>query len=141
VNKIHLVGRLTKDPELRFAPGTGTAITKFTLAVNRPRLDKNKPQEADFINCVSFGKRAEAVANYVQKGHLFSVSGRLQINKYSDKDGNNRWSTDVLVEDFEFLQSKGSGISNNSNNSQASNSNAPEYDDDITPIDDGDIPF
>ena len=142
MNKIHLVGRLSKDPELKFTPGTGNAVTKFTIAVNRPRLDKQKPQEADFINCVCFGKRAEAIASYVQKGHLFGLSGRLQINKYADKDGNNRWSTDVLVEDFEFLQSKGNGISNAPNNNQVNNSKASEYEDeDLTPIDDGDIPF
>jgi single-strand DNA-binding protein len=136
MNKIDLVGRLTKDPELTFTPGNGTAVTKFTLAVNRPRLDKNKPQEADFINCVCFGKRAEAIANFVQKGHRFGVSGRLQINKYVDKEGNNRWSTDVVVEDFEFLQDKGSSNINN-------NSSQDKHDDysDMTPVDDGDIPF
>jgi single-strand DNA-binding protein len=149
MNKIHLVGRLTKDPDLRFAPGNGTAITKFTLAVNRPRLDKAKPQEADFINCVCFGKRAEAIASYVQKAHLFGISGRLQINKYVDGEGKNRWSTDVLVEDFEFLQPKGSSTSNTNNapsnsfdpSNQFGSFNQSEYEDDITPIDDGDIPF
>lgn len=134
MNKIHLIGRLTKDPELSFGSGNGTAITKFTIAVNRPRLDKNKPQEADFINCVAFGKRAEAIANYVQKGHLFGISGRLQINKYVDKEGNNRWSADILVEDFEFLQQK--KANENQSNTQSSNSNG------FFPVDDDDdIPF
>lgn len=142
MNKIDLVGRLTKDPELTFTPGNGTAVTRFTLAVNRPRLDKNKPQEADFINCVCFGKRAEAIANYVQKGHRFGVSGRLQIKKYVDKEGNNRWSTDVVVEDFEFLQDKGADNSNYSS-SQNNTSAAKDagFSADVTPIDDGDIPF
>lgn len=138
MNKIQLVGRLTKDPELKFLSGNGTAVTKFTLAVNRPRLDKTKPQEADFINCVCFGKRAEAIANYVQKGHMFGCSGRLQINKYVDKEGANKWSTDVLVEDFEFLQPKNS----NSNNSQAKQENLQSSDYDyMESFDDGDIPF
>lgn len=136
MNKIQLVGRLTKDPELTFAPGTGTAVTKFTLAVNRPQFDKSKPQEADFIPCVCFGKRAEAIANYVQKGHRFGLSGRLQINKYVDKEGNNRWSTDVVVEDFEFLQDKGSRV-----NESQSNESSVDYENDLTPVDDGDIPF
>lgn len=136
MNKIHLIGRLTKNPELTFIPGNGTAVTRFTLAVNRPHIDKSKPQEADFINCVCFGKRAEAIANYVQKGHLFGCSGRLQINKYVDKEGANRWSTDVVVEDFEFLQSKGGNSSNNTGNQD----NSHGYED-ITPIDDGEIPF
>ncbi|AUM96347.1 MULTISPECIES: single-stranded DNA-binding protein [Clostridium] len=135
MNKIQLVGRLTKDPELTFAPGTGTAVTKFTLAVNRPQFDKSKQQEADFIPCVCFGKRAEAIANYVQKGHRFGLSGRLQINKYVDKEGNNRWSTDIVVEDFEFLQDKGS---RNENQSSESSTN---YEEELTPVDDGDIPF
>ncbi|HBJ2612320.1 TPA: single-stranded DNA-binding protein [Clostridium botulinum] len=136
MNKIQLVGRLTKDPELTFAPGTGTAVTKFTLAVNRPQFDKSKPQEADFIPCVCFGKRAEAIANYVQKGHRFGLSGRLQINKYVDKEGNNRWSTDIVVEDFEFLQDKGSGIDKNQSNRAST-----DYEEGLTPVDDGDIPF
>ncbi|GAA0061712.1 single-stranded DNA-binding protein [Clostridium sp. CTA-1] len=136
MNKIQLVGRLTKDPELTFAPGTGTAVTKFTLAVNRPQFDKSKPQEADFIPCVCFGKRAEAIANYVQKGHRFGLSGRLQINKYVDKEGNNRWSTDIVVEDFEFLQDKGSKINENE-----SNESSTDYGEGLTPVDDGDIPF
>lgn len=136
MNKIQLVGRLTKDPELTFAPGTGTAVTKFVLAVNRLQFDKSKPQEADFIPCVCFGKRAEAIANYVQKGHRFGLSGRLQINKYVDKEGNNRWSTDVVVEDFEFLQDKGSRVNGNQ-----SNESSDGYGEGLTPVDDGDIPF
>lgn len=141
MNKITLVGRTTKDPELNYLPGNGTAVAKFTLAVNRPHLDKNKPQEADFINCVCFGKRAEAIASYVQKGHLFGVVGRLQINKYVDKEGQNRWSTDVIVEDFEFLQSKNNNTPNTGYNPAPTQNNQPAFDEDITPIDDGDVPF
>lgn len=137
MNKIHLVGRLTKDPELAFASGTGTAVTKFILAVNRPQFDKSKPQEADFIPCVCFGKRAEAIANYVFKGHRFGLSGRLQINKYVDKEGQNRWSTDVVIEDFEFMQDKGA-----KNNSNEMNETSCDYSEDVTLMDDdGDIPF
>lgn len=135
MNKIELVGRLTRDPELKFTPGNGNAVTKFTLAVNRPRFDKNKTQEADFINCVCFGKRAEAIANYVQKGHRFGVCGRLQINKYVDKDGNNRWSTDVVVEDFEFMQDK---TSSNNNSSTAPQNSDADY---VEVEGEGEIPF
>jgi len=150
MNKIHLIGRLTKDPELSFLPGSGTAISKYTMAVNRPRPDKSKPQEADFINCVCFSKRAETIANFVKKGHLFGCSGRLQISKYVDKDGVNRWSTDVYVEDFEFLQPKGNNNTGQSNGSQVPTANSSYsamnfegsiYEDEMTPIDDGDIPF
>ncbi|KEI94450.1 single-stranded DNA-binding protein (plasmid) [Clostridium botulinum A2B3 87] len=135
MNKICLVGRLTKDPELNFLPGNGTAVVKFTLAVNRPHLDKTKPQEADFINCTCFGKRAESIANYVAKSHRFGIEGSLRINKYVDKDGNNRWSTEVLVSDFEFMQDKGTNSSAPSNNVQTASH------DEVIPIDDGDIPF
>lgn len=137
MNNIQLVGRLTRDPELTYTPGNGLAIVKFTLAVERPRFDKSKPKEADFINCVMFGKRAETIANYVQKGHRFGVIGRLQINKYVDKDGNNRWSSDVIVNDFEFMQDKG----NNSSNENMQQNNSSDYGNDLTPVDDGDIPF
>lgn len=140
MNKIHLIGRLTKDPELIFAAGTGTAVSKFTLAVNRPRLDKNKPQEADFINCVCFGKRAETIANFVQKGHLFGISGRLQISKFVDNDGNNRWKTDVVVEDFEFLQGKNHNSGNSGDSSEYQYK--PSFEDEfMSPVDDGEIPF
>lgn len=141
MNNIQLVGRLTRDPGLTYTKGNGLAIVKFTLAVNRPQFDKNKPQEADFINCVCFGKRAEAIANYVQKGHRFGVIGRLQINKYIDKDGNNRWSSDVVVNDFEFMQDKGNNYSAQQQDSQTNLSNYEDYGEDITPVDEGDIPF
>ena len=139
MNNIQLVGRLTKDPDLTYTKGNGLAVVKFTLAVNRPRFNKDKPQEADFINCVCFGKRAEAIANYVQKGYRFGVIGRLQINKYTDKEGNNRWSTDVIINDFEFMQDKvnGGNSSNNSTQNTQQNNN-----DDYVEVEDGDdIPF
>ena len=140
MNKIQLTGRLTKDPELIFAQGSGTAVTNFTLAVNRPRFDKSKEQEADFINCVCFGKKGEAVANYVKKGYMFGLSGRLQIEKYVDKDGNNRWASKVIVEDIDLLQS--SNISNINNSSNYDNSNSGEQYSDLTPMDNSeDIPF
>lgn len=137
MNHITLVGRLCADPQLTYTPKNGLAIVKFTLAVERPRFDKNKPKEADFINCVMFGKRSETIANYVQKGHRFGVIGRLQINKYVDKKTNeNRWSTNVVVSDFEFMQDKtGNGnLNNSSQNIQQNDEYAEVYDE-------GDIPF
>lgn len=143
MNKISLVGRLTKDPVLTFAPGTGTGVVKFNLAVNRPHLDKTKPQEADFIPCVAFGKKAEAIANYVAKGHLFGLTGRLQINKY-EKDGVARYSTDVIIDEIDFLQPKGSsqGFGNPGGFSPAQNPFQPGgWGEDITPVDEDEIPF
>lgn len=140
MNKTQLIGRLTKNPELSYTAESGLAVTRFTLAVNRPHLDKSKPQEADFINCVCFGKRAEAIANYVCKGHMFSVAGRIQTKKYVNQEGQNRWSTNVVVEDFYFLQANSN---TNQNPPAQSNNSTPDnnYDGILTPVDDGDIPF
>lgn len=137
MNQVNLIGRLTKDPDINYTQGSGTAVCKFTLAVNRPRFDKNKPQESDFINCVCFGKRAEAIRKFVFKGNLFRVTGRIQINKYVDqKSQENRWSTDIFVEDFEFLPN-----GNSSNNNASNNSFGESFEEDMTPVDDGDMPF
>lgn len=141
MNQVNLIGRLTKDPELSFAAGNGTTICRFTLAVNRPQLDKNKPKEADFINCVSFGKRAEAIQKYVAKGHLFRVTGNIRTGSYDAKDGTKRYTTDVMVEDFEFLPNgNNSNLGNGFNNSSSSNSEN-SFEEDMTPVDDGDMPF
>lgn len=132
MNKIILIGRLTKDPQLSFVAGSGKAIVKFTLAVERA-YQKDGKKEADFINCTAFDKRAEAIANYVQKGHLFGIAGRLQISSY-DKDGERKYSTDVIVDEFQFLQGK-----NDSGNENTSIK--PEDEDLIQVLDDEDIPF
>ena len=125
MNKAVLVGRLTKDPELRYAAGSDTAVCKFTVAVNRMKKD-----EADFINCVAFNKTAETIANYLVKGRKIAIAGRIQTDSYTAQDGTKRYTTDVVVESFEFCDS--SNKSNSSNNS---------IDDDVTPVEDGDMPF
>jgi single-strand DNA-binding protein len=102
MNKVILIGRVTKDPELKFIPGNGMAICKFTLAVNRPSKDK----QADFINCVAFDKRAETIAQYVAKGHLFAVTGSIKNGSYEANDGTKRYTTDIIVDGFDFIQSK-----------------------------------
>ena len=157
MNKVVLIGRLTKDPELKFTPGTGTAVTRFTLAVDR-RTSKDGQREADFISIVAWNKTAELVANYMSKGSLVGISGRIQTSTYDAKDGTKRYSTDVVVDEVQFLESKAqhnanAGNSNsNSNNNSNSNSNSgynsnsnsidnKDYGVDMTPIDDGDIPF
>ena len=86
MNRVVLIGRLTKDPELRFAAGSGTAVTRFTLAVNRPRR-KDGQTEADFITCVAFGKTAETIAQYVTKGNQFAVTGSIRTGSYDAQDG------------------------------------------------------
>ena len=101
INKVVLLGRLTKDPELRYAPGTGTAVCRFTLAVQRAF----KKDEADFINCVAFGKTGETIAQYITKGRQIAVTGSIRTGSYDAQDGTKRYTTDVAVESFEFVGS------------------------------------
>ena len=126
MNKVVLVGRLTKDPELRYAAGSGIPTSKFTVAVNR----QGKKDEADFINCVAFNKPAELIAQYFVKGRQIAIAGHIQTGSYLKDDGAKVYTTDVVVESFEFCDS--SNKSNSSNNS---------IDDDVTPVDDADMPF
>ena len=102
MNKVVIIGRLTKNPELRFAPGSGTAVSRFTVAVTR----QFKKNETDFINCVSFGKTAETIAQYLTKGKQIAVSGSIRTGSYEAKDGTKRYTTDIAVESFEFLGNK-----------------------------------
>lgn len=154
MNKVILIGRLTKDPDLRFAAGSGTAVTRFSLAVNRQFKREGQP-EADFINCIAFGKTGEMIAQYLTKGRQLAVTGSIQTGSYDAKDGTKKYTTDILVDSFEFIGSGNGAARENSNsfnnNSNGFNSNGfntpnnsfsqPSHDDDMTPIDDGDIPF
>jgi single-strand DNA-binding protein len=101
-NQVLLVGRMTKDPELRFTP-EGTAVSKFTLALNRPYKTANGGHEADFISCHSWRKVAENTAAYCQKGSLVAVSGRIQTRNYENQDGNRVYVTEVVAERIRFL--------------------------------------
>ena len=131
MNKVALLGRLTRDPELRYTAGNGTAVCKFTLAVNR----QFKKDEADFISCVSFGKSAETISQYLLKGSQIAIGGRIQTGSYDAQDGTKRYTTDVVVESFEFV----GGGKGNSSNSDGFGSN--DFDDDITPATDDSMPF
>lgn len=136
MNKVVLIGRLTKDPDLKFTAGSGTAVSRFTVAVNR----QFKKDETDFINCVAFGKIAETISQYLTKGRQIAVAGSIRTGSYEAQDGTKRYTTDVAVESFEFIGSKGS---NNSNNDTFGGGtfNSGGYGDDPVPVDDGDMPF
>ena len=141
MNKVVLVGRLTKDPEIKFAQGTGTAVCTFTVAINR-RFKKEGYPEADFVPIVVFGKQGEATANYMTKGKLLSVSGSIQTRNYEAKDGTRRYVTEVIADEVDFLEwggKKEDGATENQKSDSKKNDFAK--DNDITPIDDGDIPF
>jgi len=120
MNKVVLIGRLTKDPELRYTQG-GTAVANFTLAVNRRFSNQNGEREADFINCVAWQKTAEFVANYFKKGQQMAMEGRIQVSSYDGNDGQKRWKTDVIAENVEFCGSKKDGSNGNANGGNGSN--------------------
>lgn len=105
MNKIILIGRLTRDAELKEL-SIGSNVANFTLAVDRKFKNKAGEREADFVNCQAWGKAGELIAKYTQKGSRLGVVGRLQIRTYDDKDGNRKWITEVVVDEFEFLDSK-----------------------------------
>ncbi|ERJ13343.1 single-stranded DNA-binding protein [Haloplasma contractile] len=107
INKVVLVGRLTKDPDLKYS-GSGTPVVRFTLAVNRTFTNQNGQREADFINCVSFRRQAENVNRFVRKGSLVGVEGRIQTGSYEAQDGSRRYTTDVICDSVQFLESRNS---------------------------------
>lgn len=114
INNVVLVGRLTRDPDLR-STGSGISVASFTLAVDRNYSNKQGEREADFINCVIWRKSAEIFCNYTSKGSLVGIEGRIQTRSYDDKDGKRVYVTEVVVSDFSFLDSR-----RNNNNNQAS---------------------
>lgn len=107
MNKVVLMGRLTRDPEVRYSQGDSSlAIARYTLAVDRRFKRDGDEQTADFINCVSFGKSAEFAEKYYHKGIKIAVSGRIQTGSYTNKDGVKVYTTEVVVEEQEFAESK-----------------------------------
>lgn len=104
INRIVLVGRLTKDPDLRYTPN-GKSVASFTLAVNRRFSNQSGERETDFIDIVVWGKTAETCANYLGKGRLAGVEGRLQIRNFETKDGQKRKAAEVVADDVIFLDS------------------------------------
>lgn len=108
INQTVLVGRLTKDPDLRYT-SSGTATASFTLAVNRNFTNQSGEREADFISCVIWRKAAENLANYAKKGSLVGVTGRIQTRSYENQQGQRVYVTEVVVESFSLLESKREG--------------------------------
>lgn len=118
MNKVELIGRLTRDPDVRYSTGDNpTAVARYTLAVNRRFKKDSDAKEADFINCVAFGKTAEFAEKYLRKGMKIALSGRIQTGNYTNKDGQKVYTTDIVVEEQEFCESK--------SNSNGESANAP----------------
>jgi single-strand DNA-binding protein len=112
MNRVILVGRLTKDPELRYTPN-GVAVATFTLAVNRSFTNQQGERETDFINCVVWRRPAENVANYLKKGSLAGVDGRVQTRNYDGQDGKRVYVTEILAESVQFLEPRSAGGNSN----------------------------
>ena len=119
MNSVVLMGRLTRDPDIRYnTQGDGQmAIARFTVAVDRRFRREGSDQTADFISCVAFGKTAEFIEKYVSKGTKLCLSGRIQTGSYTNKDGQKVYTTDVVAENVEFAESKAAGAANGGGNS------------------------
>ena len=115
MNKVILMGRLTRDPEVRYSQGDNAmAVARYTLAVDRRFNRNNDDQTADFISCVAFGRSGEFAEKYLHKGTKIAITGRIQTGSYTNKDGVKVYTTDVVVEDQEFAESKNSAGSGDS---------------------------
>lgn len=114
MNKVILVGRITKDPELKKTM-SGSAFVNFSIAVNRTYTNNNGEREADFVNCVIWNKQAENLSMYVGKGSLIGVEGRIQTRNYEDKDGRRVYVTEVYVENVQFLETRRNDNAQNNN--------------------------
>lgn len=137
MNKVVLIGRMVADPELNFQANSGMAICRFRLAVTRPF----KKDETDFINCIAFNKRAEAIAQYLTKGRQLAVTGSIRTGSYDAKDGTKRYTTDIVVDSFEFIGSSKSNDNQGSNSFNQDSFGGMNFEEDMTPVDDGDMPF
>lgn len=118
MNKVILTGRLTRDPELNYTTGEkATAVCSFTVAVDRRY--KSNDQTADFIRCKAFGKLGETIGKYFSKGRKIDLCGRIETGSYTNRDGQKVYTTDVIVEDFEFGESKNASGGGNANPTQS----------------------
>ena len=145
MNKVILIGRMARDPEVRYTQSAEPlAVCRFAVAVDRP-FSRNRQEgepTADFINCVCFGKRGENIGQYFRKGNRIGVEGRLQVSQYKDKDGNNRYSTDVIVNEVEFIDTKAeSGAAGAGMNNQAGQTTTNDFSISNADDDDEDLPF
>ncbi|MFX3643497.1 MAG: single-stranded DNA-binding protein [Candidatus Pristimantibacillus sp.] len=153
LNRVILIGRLTRDPELRYTPA-GVAVTQFTLAVDRPFTSQGGEKEADFIPVVTWRQLAETCANYLRKGRLAAIEGRIQVRNYENNEGKRVYVTEVIADNVRFLESanRGNGSTNEgtsngrgsqSNNNNSRGNNQDPFSDDGKPIDisDDDLPF
>ena len=130
MNRVMLIGRLTAKPELRYT-ASNVPFPRFSLAVNRTFSNGNGERQTDFLNIIVWRKQAENVCNYLNKGSLVSVEGRIQTGSYDDKDGNKRYTTDIVADSVQFLESKGQSNGSNDNVTPYDYQDAPSNDVDV----------
>ena len=141
MNKVILMGRLTPDPEVRYSQGdNATAIAKFALAVNRKTKRENETS-ADYINCISFGRSAEFAEKYFRKGTKIVILGRIQTGSYTNRDGQKVYTTDIVIEEQDFAESKSASQQNNSGSTHNTSNNWQTNTDVFTNTDDEGLPF
>ena len=125
MNKVTLMGNLTRDPDVRYSQGEkSTCVARYTLGIRR-RFHRDGDPDSDFINCVAFGKQGEFAEKYLKKGMKIAICGRIQTGSYTDKDGIKRYTTDVVVEEHYFVESKTANNGNASNSQSAPQNNQP----------------
>ena len=125
MNKVTLMGNLTRDPDVRYSQGEkSTCVARYTLGIRR-RFHRDGDPDSDFINCVAFGKQGEFPEKYLKKGMKIAICGRIQTGSYTDKDGIKRYTTDVVVEEHYFVESKNANNGNASNSQSAPQNNQP----------------
>jgi len=134
LNRVVLIGRLTRDPELRYTPNAGAAVANFTLAVDRPFTNQQGERETDFINIVTWRRQAENCAQYLKKGRLAGVDGRIQIRSYDDSQGVRRKAIEVVADNVQFLEKP-------SQQAQQESSSTEEIPGEEMNINEDDIPF
>lgn len=132
--KTILLGRLTRDVELR-SSASGVSIAKFTVACNTGIVDKDGNKETEFVNCTSFNKQAETIAKYFGKGNMIAIVGRNKTSKYTDKNGIDKYSTDVIVDSFEFVDKKDNNVS------EKPKTETNSFSEDNIQLQDDDLPF
>ncbi|HAZ37562.1 MAG TPA: single-stranded DNA-binding protein [Clostridiaceae bacterium] len=142
LNKVVLIGRLTKDPELKFTPGSGVAVASFTLAVERNFVNQSGQREADFIPIICWRKLAENVANNLGKGRLVAVSGRIQTRSYQAQDGSRRYVTEIIADEVQFLDWPKDGNGNRQSNNPEAGVGTTNDDVGFMPVDgEEEVPF
>lgn len=143
INNVVLVGRITRDPELRYTPQQNQAVATFNLAVNRQFKNANGEREADFISCVIWRQQAENLANWAKKGTLIGLTGRIQTRNYENQQGQQVYITEVVADSFQMLESKGGAKQNEESQNNTTPNFARDTPRDIpgTEISDDDLPF